>query len=211
MGCRHLLGRQGQPFPRPAVGIEGLQLGTGQRQRRVEEEGLINARIMNTHGAEGRRPRPRIGTDQVVLTGGVACQGSWPETERPGLLAVRWGCRTGVALVRAREGMDEDAPDGFAPLPTIGRQHRSSRREVDRSPDNIAWDPGFLTLVEGKAAIADQRFVGGQLCFGLLEHTPRQFGLAGIGCLAPDEEAGHRQTRCPHSPHARCNAQGDSG
>jgi hypothetical protein len=77
--------------------------------------------------------------------------------------------------------------------------------------DDIAWYPGFLKLVEGKAAIADQRFVGGQLCAGLLEQTHLQVGLAGIGCLAPDEEAGHRQTLCPHSPHTRCNTQWDSG
>jgi hypothetical protein len=210
-GSHHLLGRQGQPFHRPAVAIKGLQLGTGHRQRRVAEEGRVNAWIMNQHGAEGRRPRPRIGADHVVPKGGVEGQGRWLATELPGCLAVRWGGRNGVALGRAREGTDEDAPDGFAPLPTIGGQPRSSRREVARSADDIAWSPGFLPLAEGKAAIADQRFVGGERGAGLLEQTHRQVGLAGLGCLAPDEEAGHRQTRGPPSPHARGNAQGASG
>ena len=53
--------------------------------------------------------------------------------------------------------------------------------------------------------------VGGQLGAGLLEQTHLYVGLTGSGCLAPDEEAGHRQTLCPHRPHARCNAQWDSG
>jgi hypothetical protein len=82
---------------------------------------------------------------------------------------------------------------------------------VDRSADDIAWDPGFLKRVEGKAAIADQRFVGGQLGAGLLEQTPPHVGLAGIGCLAPAEAAGHRQPWCPDRPHARGNTPWDRG
>jgi hypothetical protein len=210
-GSHQLLGRPGPPVPRPAVAIEGRPLGPRPRQRRGEEAGLVNARLMTKPGAEGRRPRPRIRADPVGPTGGVACHGRGPATERPGVLAVRWGGRQGVALGRAREGTAADAPDGFAPRPTRRGQHRASRRAVDRSADDIAWSPGFRKLAAGTTAIADPRGGGGQRCAGVVAHTPRPVGCVGLGCLAAAEAAGHRQTRGPPSPHARCQAPWESG
>jgi hypothetical protein len=54
---RPLFGRQGQPFLRPAIVREGLQVGTRQRQRGMQEERLVKARIMDEDGAEGGRAR----------------------------------------------------------------------------------------------------------------------------------------------------------
>jgi len=116
-----------------------------------------------------------------------------------------------MALVCTRQGTHEYTPSGFAPLPTIRGQYCSSRREVAWSTDDIAGYPGFLQLAEGKAPIADEGFVGGQLDTGLLEQAHLQVGFAGIGGLAPDEEARDCQTLCPHCPHTRRKAQGDSG
>jgi len=66
--CRaqHLLGRQGQPFDRPAVTIEGLQVGPRQRQRSIQEERLVKARIMDERCAECRRAWLSLGAYQIV-------------------------------------------------------------------------------------------------------------------------------------------------
>ena len=58
--AQHLLRSQGQPFDRPAIAIERVQLGPRQGQRRVQKEGLVKARIMDQHGAEGRCARSAV-------------------------------------------------------------------------------------------------------------------------------------------------------
>ena len=78
-------------------------------------------------------------------------------------MAVRWRRGNGTSLVRAREGADQRAADGFPPLPLIRWERSPSRREVDGRADNIALYPYSLELPEGKPPIADQRFVGRQL------------------------------------------------
>ena len=126
---------------------------------------------MDEDGAEGGRAWLGLGTDQIVPKRRVQRQGGWPETELPGFVAVR-GCRGNRApLVGAREGADQRAAGGFPPLPLLGGEGRPSRREVDGCADDIALDACCLELPEGKAAIADQRFVGRQLRVGLLEQA----------------------------------------
>ena len=173
LACRsqHLFGRQGQPFHRPAIAIEGLQVGTRQRQRGVQEEWLVKTRIMDEYGAECRRARLRIGAYQVVPKRRVQRQGCWPDTELPGFVAVRWRRGNGAALVCAWEGADQRAADGFAPLPLIRGEGSPPRRKVDGSADDIALNSYCLELSEGKPPIADQRFVVRQLLVGPLEQA----------------------------------------
>jgi hypothetical protein len=168
---QHLLGRQGQPFHRPAVAIERLQVGTRQRQRGVQEEWLVKARIMDQRGAEGWRARLGIGAYQVVPKRRVQRQGGGPETELPGFVAVRWRRGNGTPLVRAWEGADKRAANGFAPLPWIRREGSPPRRKVDGRADDIALNPYCLELSEGKPPIADQRFVVRPLRVGPLEQA----------------------------------------
>jgi hypothetical protein len=171
--CRsqHLFGRQGQPFHRPAITIEGLQVGTRQRQRGVQEQRLVKTRIMDEDGAEGWRARLGVGAYQVVPKCRVQRQGGGPKTELPGFVAVRGRRGHGAPLIRAWEGADQRATDGFAPLPLLHGEGRPSRREVDGRTHDIALDACRLKLSEGEPAIADQRFVGRQLRVGPLEQA----------------------------------------
>ena len=69
--AQHLFGRQRQPFDRPAVALEGLQVGARQRQRGVQQEWLVKPRILDEDGAEGRRAGLGIDADQLVPKCGV--------------------------------------------------------------------------------------------------------------------------------------------
>jgi hypothetical protein len=171
--CRsqHLFGRQGQPFHRPAIAIEGLQVGARQWQRGVQEERLVKTRIMDEYGAEGWRARLRIGAYQVVPKRRVQRQGCGPKTELPGCVAVRGRRGNGAPLVGAGEGADQRATDGFAPLPLLRRKGRPPRCKVDGSTDDRALHPSGLELSEGEPPIADQRFVVRQLLVGPLEQA----------------------------------------
>jgi len=51
----------------------------------------------------------------------------------------------------------------------IGRECRPSRREVDRSADDIALDARLLELAEGETAITDECVVACELLVGALE------------------------------------------
>lgn len=210
-GASHLLGRYGEPFHRPAVAIAGLEVGARQRQRGVQEEGFVKARIMDPRGAEGRRAWPCLGADQIIPTLRVEGQPGASETELPGFVAVRWRRGTRTSLVRAREGADQRATDGVPPLPLIGRERRPARRAVDRRADDIAWDAGLLEWAEGKPAITAQRFVDGKLRVSVLAEAALYVGCAGIGRLAPDQEAGHGQPRGPDRPKACREASRDGG
>jgi hypothetical protein len=53
----------------------------------------------------------------------------------------------------------------------IGRERSPSRREVDRSADDIALDARLLELAQGKTAITDERFVACELLVGALEEA----------------------------------------
>src|SRR4029450_153204 len=86
---------------------------------------------LNMGWSEGRRTRPRIGAYQVIPKLRVEHQGGAPNMELPGVAAVRWRRGNGAALIRAGEGADQRAADGFPPLPLICREGRPSRREVD--------------------------------------------------------------------------------
>src|SRR4029453_4918509 len=55
--------------------------------------------------------------------------------ELPGLVAVRWRRSNGAALVGPREGPNQRATDGLAPLPAIRWEGSPPRRKVDRSAD----------------------------------------------------------------------------
>jgi hypothetical protein len=186
-------------------------VGARQRQRGVQEEGLVKARIMDKHGTEGWCPRSCLGTYQIVPELRVQGQRGWPETELPGCVALRWRRGNRAARVRAREGADQRTTDGFAPFPLIGRERRPSRREGDRSADDRALDARLLAWAQGKTAITDERFVDCELLVGALEEAELSVGFAGIGRLAPDQEAGHGQTLGPDCPHACHEAQRDSG
>ena len=208
---QHLFGRQGQPFHRPAIVIEGLQVGARQRQRGVPEERLVKARILEEHGAEGGRARLGIGADQIIPKCRVQRQGGWPKTELPGFRAVR-GCRGNRApLGGTREGADQRAAGGLPPLPLLGGEGSPARRAVDGCAHDIALDACGLELPEGKPAIADQRFVGRQLRVGLLEQAELSSGVARLGRLAPYEQAGDRQTLGPDRPNTCSDAQWDGG
>jgi hypothetical protein len=157
---------------------------------------------MEKRCAEGRRAWPGIGAYQVIPKRRVEGQHGASETERPGCVAVRWRRGHSTSLVRAREGADQRTTDGFPPLPLIDRERRPARRAVDRSADAIALDVGLLELAEGKTAITDQRFVDGKLRVSVLEEAELSVDFAGIGRLAPDQEAGHGQPLGPDRPHA---------
>src|SRR5215467_8977274 len=101
---------------------------------------------MEERCTEGWRPRPRIDAYQVIPKLCVERQGGAPDMEPPGIAAVRWRRGNGAALVRAGEGADQGATDGFPPLPLIRWEGSPSRREVDRSADDIALQPGLLEL-----------------------------------------------------------------
>jgi len=146
-------------------------VGAHQRQRGVQEERLVNTRIMDEYSAEGWRARLRIGAYQVVPKRRVQRQGCWPETELPGFLAVRWRRGNGAPLVGAWEGADKRAADGLASPPLIRRQGSPPRRKVDGSADDIALHPCCVELSEGKPPIADQGFVVCQLLVSPLEQA----------------------------------------
>ena len=207
----HLFRGQGQPFHRPAIAGEGLEMSARQRQRGVQEEGLVKARSMDQRGAEGWCTRSCSGPYQVVPKRRVQGQRGWPAMALPGCVALRWRCGNRAALVGAREGADQRTADGFAPFPWRGWERRPSRRAVDRSADDRALDARLLELAEGKTAITAERFVDSELRVGTLEEAELSVGFAGIGRLAPDEEAGHGQTLGPDWPNACRDAQRESG
>jgi hypothetical protein len=207
----HLLGRHREPCHRPAIAIEGLEVGARQRQRGVQEEGLVKARIRDERGAEGWCPRSRLGTYPVVPKLRVQGQRGCPETPLPGGVAIRWRRGNRAALGRAREGADQGTADGCAPLPWRGRERRPACREVDWSADDIALDARLWELAEGNTASTDERFVACALLVGASEEAALSGGFVGIGRLAPDQEAGHGQTLGPDCPNACRNAQRESG
>src|SRR4030095_13280199 len=127
--------------------------------------------------------------------------------ELPGLVAVRWRRSNGAALVGPREGPDQRATDGLAPLPSIRWEGSPPRRKVDRSADDIALNTYRLELSEGEPPIADQGFVLCQLLVGSLEQACLYGGFARIGRLAPYEETGDCQTLRSDRPNARRDAQ----
>ena len=144
-----LLGRQGQPCDRPASTIAGLQGGAWQRQRGVQEEGRVKARLMDQHWTEGRRTRPRLGASQVTQNA------AWsPREVRPlGSCQVSRRSGGGAArvrpFVRARQGAHQHAADGLPPLPLLGREGSPSRREVDGRADDIALQPASWSCRRG--------------------------------------------------------------
>ena len=77
----------------------------------------------------------------------------------PGVAALRWRRGNGAALLRAGEGADQRAADGFPPLPLRRGEDSPSRREVDRRADDIALPACLWELPQGKPSSAAQRFV----------------------------------------------------
>jgi hypothetical protein len=168
---QYLCGRQRPPCDRPAIAIEGLQVGARQRQRGVQQEWLVKPRSMDEDGAEGGRAWLGLGTDHMIPKRRVQRQRGWPETELPGCVAVR-GCRGhGAPLRGPREGAEQRAAGGLPPLPLIGGEGSPSRRDGGGCADDRAWEACGLELPEGKPASADQRVVGRQLRVGLLEQA----------------------------------------
>jgi hypothetical protein len=129
--------------------------------------------------------------------------------ELPGVAAVRWRRGNGAALIRAGEGADQRAADGFPPLPLLCREGSPSRRAVDGRADDLALQACLWELPQGKPSIADQRFVSLSLLVGPLEEADLSVGFARLSRLTPDEQAGHCQPRRPDRPNARHDAQRD--
>jgi len=98
-----------------------------------------------------------------------------------------------------------------ASLPAVCREPGTAGRKVGGATTDIAGDPSFLELGQGKAPIGHQRFVRGEERLGLVEQPALHGRFPSLGHVSPDKQARQGQALGPDGADTRHDAEHDSG